>query len=94
MPFITRLREEYGNYSGGKIPDEMTASSWHDGGIKQLQSIVNAVDEYKEMKISTSKHNLAQSGTKRPCDKSHAFKLVNRLQKDYIISTYLQKDTQ
>ena len=90
FPFIKKCREEYDDFSSNTftpdIPDKLTSSSWCDGDIKQIESIVNDIDGYNNLKVAANKHNPARSGSEQPCDKTKTFKLVNKLQTEYTCS--------
>ena len=84
VPFIQRSRTDFDEYvDSTPIPNTLTASSWCDGDIKQIQSIVSDDNILNSIKTIASKHNAARSGGEQPCDRSDTFKLVNKLQSQY-----------
>jgi hypothetical protein len=49
LPAVEQIRERYGGHiPGSEIPDELTASSWNDGGGPQLAAIVDEEQMAKE----------------------------------------------
>ena len=50
--------------------------------ITQIESIINDIESYNDLKVAANKHNPARSGSEQPCDKNKTFKLVNKLQRE------------
>lgn len=60
IPFNQRSRKDFDWFvNSTPIPDKLTASSWCDGDIKQVQSIVSDVNFLNSLKTIASKHNAA-----------------------------------
>jgi len=82
VPFIRRIREKLGWRKGQPVPESLRASSWFDGDIGQLQTMLfearEALDEYE--RIVRNKHSAAATGTQQPCDLSPVFRILRRLQ--------------
>jgi hypothetical protein len=95
LPFIKSIREKLGEKTGWKVgqpvPEWLTACSWFDGDIGQLQTMLfearEALDDAE--RIIRNKHSAAATGTQQPCDLSPVFRLLKQLQlkstaKDYV----------
>ena len=82
LPFIQGLREKLGLRPGQEIPEWMTAVSWFDGDIPQLQTMLyearEAIDAAE--RIIRNKHSAAATGTQQPCDLSPVFRLLKYIQ--------------
>lgn len=85
FPFIKKLRVEYDNFNNGvsnlPIPDDLTVSSWCDGDLEQIRSIVNDLEEYERNKVIGNKHSASRSGTEQGSDLTKTFMLLKRMQK-------------
>ena len=56
-------RKIYRKYDGtGEIPESMTAVSWCDGDLSQIEAIKSMVDLYSDNNIIANKQNAARSG--------------------------------
>lgn len=88
----------YDEFLGDLIPDKFTSSNRCDGDIKQMESIINDIDGYNNLKIPVNNHNLSRFGTEQPCDKTKTFKLVNKFKNEFTCynipaERYLMKKT-
>ena len=82
LPFIAAIRKKLGLLEGQEIPEWMTAISWFDGDIPQLQTMLfesRAALDLAE-KIIRNKHAAAATGTQQPCDLSPVFRLLKKLE--------------
>ncbi|EJK60465.1 hypothetical protein THAOC_19179, partial [Thalassiosira oceanica] len=60
---INNNRKTYRNYDGaGEIPESLTAVSWCDGDLSQIEAIKSMVDLYNDNNIIANKQNAARSG--------------------------------
>jgi len=83
LPFIQSIREEFGWKPGQEIPEWLTAVSWFDGDIPQLQTMLYEAREALDVteSIIRNKHAAAATGTQQPCDLSPVFRLLKFIQK-------------
>ena len=82
LPFIAALRKKLGLIDGQEIPEWMTAISWFDGDITQLQTMLfesRAALDLAE-KIVRNKHAAGATGTQQTCDLSPVFWLLKKLE--------------
>ena len=81
-PFIKSIREALGWKEGQEIPEWMTAISWFDGDIPQLQTMLFEAREAIDIaeRILRNKHSAAATGTQQPCDLSPVFRLLKFMQ--------------
>jgi hypothetical protein len=81
MPWIDELRKEcgYDAESGLAVPDELTAVSWKDGDISQINAIAKDHQIYTDNKVIANKQNAARTGVEQPADLCKVFKEVKRL---------------
>ena len=82
LPFIRSIREKLGWKHCQSITDWMTAISWFDDDIPQLQTMIfeacKALDNSEC--IIWNKHLVSLAGTQQPCDMSPVFCLLKNLQ--------------
>ena len=82
LPFIAQVRKKLGLVEGQDIPEWMTAISWFDGDIPQLQTMLfeeRAALDLTE-KIIRNKHAAAATGTQQPADLSPIFRELKQLE--------------
>ena len=91
IPFINSTRNEYDSFEfkeGEPIPDRLTAVSWFDGDLCQIQNQVRSesIDLYKKNKIIACKQSASRSGTEQPADVSAVFPLLKKLSGEFTVS--------
>lgn len=67
------------------IPDRLTGSSWQDGDLAQIASIVKDISVFDDCKLIANKQSAARSGTEQAADLCRVFPLLKRLKK-YTVS--------
>ena len=82
LPFIRAVRENLGWKPGQPVPEYMKASSWFDGDIGQLQTMLYEAREALDTaeRICRNKHSAAATGTQQPCDLAPVFRILKLLQ--------------
>ena len=86
LPFIRNVRKilsSSGTDSKSEINDKLTCVSWVDGGMTQLQSIVDSNQQALEekLKVFTCKQSASRTAVEQACDVSPVFRSINALQK-------------
>ena len=82
IPGINTQRLHHDNFDASKgleIPDALTAVSWCDGDLSQIDAITNSIPLFAENKIVANKQHAARSGVEQPADVSRVFKQIKQL---------------
>ena len=82
IPGINAQRLHHDNFDASKgldIPDALTAVSWCDGDLSQIDAITNSIPLFAENKIVANKQHAARSGVEQPADVSRVFKQIKQL---------------
>ena len=82
IPGINAQRLHHDNFDAAKgleIPDSLTAVSWCDSDLSQVDAITNSIPLFTDNKIVANKQHAARSGVEQPADVSRVFKQIKQL---------------
>ena len=73
------------------IPEDSTASSWYDGDITLVTSILmklkfNVIEVFHNNKVITKKHNKSRIGVDQAADAAEVFLMLKKLEDTYTVS--------
>ena len=81
-----KIFDDYNKDICGVIPRDLAATSWCDGGISQIASVINNVNMYNDMHCTANKQNNVHSAVKKPADLSKTFRILKKIQGIYTVS--------
>ena len=65
------------------IPDKLTAVSYCDGDISQMDAIKSGTDLFTDNKVIANKQHASRSGVEQPADLAKLFKLIKNMLPSY-----------
>lgn len=83
LPYIQTTRKNYfGWIPGTPVPEDLSCVSWIDGGMSQLQAIVDGKQQEIEgkLRVYSCKQSASRTAVEQACDVSPFFRSLSKIQ--------------